>query len=77
MSESSQTINKYMWNNLPYLPLVTIFQFLDYSDRFNASLVCRGWSTAFESPTLWKEMYLLFGGDMVDDSRKALMFAKK
>lgn len=77
MSVPDLSMNECSWKNLPYVSLVSIFQFLNYKDRFHASLVCRDWSVIFDCPTLWKEMDLLFRGDMVEDSRKALKFAQK
>ncbi|GIY81641.1 f-box domain-containing protein [Caerostris extrusa] len=63
------------WDKLPFVTLVLIYKFLENPDRFNASLVCHSWFHAFESGTLWKTNFV-FSGDMVDDSRKALKFAK-
>ncbi|GIX83639.1 f-box domain-containing protein [Caerostris darwini] len=65
------------WDKLPYVTLILIYKFLEIADRFNASLVCHSWFHAFESGTLWKKTNFVFSGDMVDDSRKALKFAKK
>ncbi|GBL99961.1 hypothetical protein AVEN_19443-1 [Araneus ventricosus] len=77
MFHSVSSIENIHWENLPFVPLVLIFKFLENRDRLNASLACQNWYNAFECGILWERFNLVFHGDMIDDTRKAVKFVKK
>ncbi|XP_067628767.1 F-box only protein 39 [Eurosta solidaginis] len=41
------------WNQLPDIILEEIFSYLNYRERYYASLVCRHWYNAFYLPNVW------------------------
>ncbi|GIY62805.1 hypothetical protein CDAR_558611 [Caerostris darwini] len=48
------------WDRLPTYALERIFSFLNHRDRSKASVVCKSWAEAYESPCLWKSPVFKF-----------------
>ena len=48
------------WQLLPDDVIVHILSYLPMKDRFNASLTCRAWTTAFDAPLLWQRITFWF-----------------
>lgn len=46
------------WQALDDLIMEKIFEALPKRDRFNASLVCRRWSSCFELPKVWRTIHI-------------------
>ncbi|XP_014667993.1 PREDICTED: uncharacterized protein LOC106809426 [Priapulus caudatus] len=42
------------WEDLPDIVLEQIYQMLDITHRYNASMVCRHWHEAFYAPRIWE-----------------------
>ncbi|GFQ98069.1 f-box only protein 39 [Trichonephila clavata] len=59
-SSNHSTQQKYEWDRLPTDALERIFSFLTHKDRSRASIVCKSWAEAYESPSLWKSPVFRF-----------------
>jgi len=44
------------WGDLLHELTCKVFELLEHQDRYNASLVCKNWSKAFNSPEIWKTL---------------------
>ncbi|GFT93092.1 hypothetical protein TNCV_4400831 [Trichonephila clavipes] len=59
-SSNHTTQQKYGWDHLPTDALERIFSFLSHKERSRASIVCKSWAVAYESPSLWKSPVFRF-----------------